>query len=105
MKLTRYRCVKILKYYNKNTRGVSLPTLRRRTTEILREKMCRCVNALYKKNGGPSADEGAGVGSAAAAAAYSRAVAICKNSVYTKKRISPAPKFSCKKRLAIVKDS
>jgi hypothetical protein len=91
MKLTRYKCVKILKYYKKNTRGVSLPTLRRRTAEMLREKMCRCVNALYKRSG-----EGQGQD---AAAKYSRAVAICKNSVYTKKRISPAPKFSCKKKM------
>lgn len=97
MKLTRHKCVKILKYYKKNTRGVSLPTLRRRTTEILREKMCRCVNALYKRNGDDN--------DSAAAAAYSRAVAICKNSVYTRKQISPAPKFSCKKRLALVNDN
>jgi hypothetical protein len=104
MNLTRYKCVKILKYYKKSTRGISLPTLRRRTTEILREKMCRCVNALYKKNGGPDAPDAPDADNDSAAA-YSRAVAICKNSVYTKKRISPAPKFSCKKRLALVKDS
>jgi len=92
MNLTRYKCVKILKYYKKNTRGLSLPTLRRRTAEMLRDKMCRCVNALYKKG-----ETGAGQGQEDAAK-YSRAVAICKNSVYTKKRISPAPKFSCKNR-------
>jgi len=90
--LTRHKCVKILKYYKKNTRGLSLPTLRRRTTRILHEKMCRCVNALYK---GPGRVSGEGAG---AVNRYSRAVAICKNSVYTKKRISPAPKFSCKNK-------
>lgn len=93
MNLTRYKCVKILKYYKKNTRGVSLPTLRRRTAEMLREKMCRCVNALYK--GSQEVQEQGQV----AQSKYSRAVAICKNSVYTKKRISPAPKFSCKKKM------
>lgn len=92
MNLTRRKCVKILKFYKKNTRGVSLPTLRRRTTEVLRDKMCRCVNALYKKRSALGTIDDS-------AAAYSRAVAICKNSVYTKKRISPAPKFSCKNRL------
>lgn len=97
MNLTRHKCVKILKYYKKNTRGVSLPTLRRRTTEILREKMCRCVNALYKR-GETGAGQQQQQQQPGKAAAYSRAVAICKNSVYTKKRISPAPKFSCKNR-------
>ena len=91
--LTRHKCVKILKYYKKNTRGLSLPTLRRRTTRILHEKMCRCVNALYKGPGRVSGESGA-----AGNIRYSRAVAICKNSVYTKKRISPAPKFSCKNK-------
>lgn len=92
--LTRHKCVKILKYYKKNTRGLSLPTLRRRTTRILHEKMCRCVNALYKGVGRVSGEAEKG----ATNSRYSRAVAICKNSVYTKKRISPAPKFSCKNK-------
>ena len=103
MKLTRYKCVKILKYYKKNTRGVSLPTLRRRTAEILHEKMCRCVNALYKRSGqdqDQDQDQDQ-TQSGNDATSYSRAIAICKNSVYTKKRISPAPKFSCKRRVAI----
>jgi hypothetical protein len=89
--LTRRKCVKILNFYKKNTRGVSLPTLRQRATRILHEKMCKCVNALYKGKGRVS-------GSDAVASRYSRAVAICKNSVYTKKKISPAPKFSCKNK-------
>lgn len=97
MNLTRHKCVKILKFYKKNTRGVSLPTLRRRTTEVLREKMCRCVNALYKRP--ENGEQNAAPPPAVASTAYSRAVAVCKNSVYTKKRISPAPKFSCKNRL------
>ena len=92
--LTRHKCVKILKFYKKNTRGLSLPTLRRRTTRILHEKMCRCVNALYKGTGRVSGESSDDVVNSR----YSRAVAICKNSVYTKKRISPAPKFSCKNK-------
>jgi len=81
--LTRRKCVKILNYYKKNTRGVSLPTLRRRTSHILHRKMCQCVNALYK--GSESRTN----------AKYTRAVAICKNSVYIKKGVPP-PKFKCK---------
>ncbi len=87
--LTRRKCEKILRFYKKPLgRSESLVAVRNKTKAILREKMCRCVNALYK--GTPSSEP-------SELRPYSDSVAICKRSVYTRKGLTP-PKFTCRLR-------
>ena len=86
--LTRRKCEKILRFYKKRVNpGTSLFTLRRKTNAILHDKMCKCVNALYK--GGATTNP-------RNLHSYKDSIAICKRSVYGRKQLRP-PRFTCKK--------
>ena len=87
--LTRRKCEKILRFYKKPLgRGDALVELRNKTKEILRDKMCKCVNALYKGSATTDAGE---------LRPYTDSIAICKRSVYTRKGLTP-PRFTCRLR-------
>lgn len=85
--LTRRKCERILRFYKKPfVRSASLVTLRKQTKDILHDKMCKCVNALYKGNASSIPDD---------LHEYKDSVAICKRSVYGRKGLTP-PKFTCR---------
>ena len=87
--LTRRKCEKIFRFYKRPLgRGEPLVAVRKKTKEILHEKMCKCVNALYK--GTASSDP-------SQLRPYTDAIAICKRSVYTRKGLTP-PRFTCRLR-------
>ena len=82
MKLTKNDYITILKYYNisipKNTK---LKTVRQKAEQIIAEKLCRCIKKVDTSN----------------LTKESRAIAICKNSVITRKNLN-IHRFTCKKK-------
>lgn len=92
--LTRRKCERILRFYkNPFTRTEQLSILRKKTKDILNDKMCKCVNALYKGTAASSSSSS----SSKDLHAYEDSIAICKRSVYGRKGLTP-PRFTCKKR-------
>jgi hypothetical protein len=87
--LTRRKCERILRFYKKPViLGAPLVTLRAQTKHILHDKMCKCVNALYKGNATSKSRD---------LHAYEDSIAICKRSVYGRKGLTP-PRFTCRVR-------
>ena len=85
--LTRRKCERILRFYKKPViRGAPLVTLRAETKHILHDKMCKCVNALYKGNATSTTRD---------LHAYEDSIAICKRSVYGRKGLT-SPRFTCR---------
>jgi hypothetical protein len=80
MRLSLNDYISILKYYEIETSGMKTKDIKRRAEDILAKKLCRCIKAVDTKQ---SINE-------------SKAIAICKNSVFTKKNLKIA-KFKCKK--------
>lgn len=87
--LTRRKCERILRFYKKPVvRGAPLVTLRAQTKHILNNKMCKCVNALYKGNATSKPSD---------LHSYKDSIAICKRSVYGRKGLTPV-RFTCRIR-------
>lgn len=87
--LTRRKCERILRFYKKPVvRTAPLVTLRAQTKHILHDKMCKCVNALYKGTATRTPNE---------LHSYEDSIAICKRSVYGRKGLAP-PRFTCRIR-------
>ena len=81
MKLTRKDYIIILKFYKLEvSENTKLKVIREKAEQILAEKLCRCI----KKVSVPNPDE-------------TRAIAICQNSVLTKKKLK-IHRFTCKKK-------
>ena len=79
MRLSLNDYISILKYYEIETSGMKTKDIKRRAEDILAKKLCRCIKAVDKKSDNES-----------------KAIAVCKNSVFTKKNLKIA-KFNCKK--------
>ena len=79
MRLSLNDYISILKYYEIETSGMKTKDIKRRAEDILAKKLCRCIKAVDKKSDNES-----------------KAIAVCKNSVFTKKNLKIA-KFKCKK--------
>ena len=87
--LTRRKCERILRFYkNPFSRTEKLIILRKKNKDILNDKMCKCVNALYKGTAASNSKD---------LHAYEDSIAICKRSVYGRKGLTP-PRFTCKIR-------
>jgi len=87
--LTRRKCERILRFYKMPlVRGAPLVTLRAQTKRILHDKMCKCVNALYK---------GTATSTRSDLHSFEDSIAICKRSVYGRKGLTP-PRFTCRIR-------
>jgi hypothetical protein len=71
----------ILKYYNIDISGMKNSAIRKRAEGILAEKLCRCIKTVDKSKTNKNI----------------KAIAVCKNSVLTKKHLKIS-KFSCKKK-------
>ena len=82
MKLTKNDYITILKYYNINVpKDTKLKIIRQKAEQLIAEKLCRCIKKVDTSN----------------LATEARAIAICKNSILTKKNIG-IHHFTCKKK-------
>jgi len=86
MRLSLNDYISILKYYEIETSGMKTKDIKRKAEDILAKKLCRCIKAVDNKQSG-SKQSGSN---------ESKAIAVCKNSVFTKKNLKIA-KFKCKK--------
>ena len=75
-RLTSNDYLKILDYYNIDSRGMKKIRRQSVAKDILASKLCRCIKKIATTN-------------------ESRAISICKNSIFTKKRLSVG-RFKCK---------
>ena len=71
----------ILRYYNIPHDGATYAELRDNAQDILGKKMCRCIKKIQKSREAPAYE--------------SRAIAICRDSVMTKKKLK-FYNFKCK---------
>ena len=97
MKLSREDYIKILDYYGIKHQGASLTTIKGKAERILADKLCRCIKRVdktrsnkLKNSKSKNNDE-------------SRAIAICRDSVLTRKGVTNAGKFSCKPKARFLK--
>ena len=81
MRLSLNDYISILKYYEIETSGMKTKDIKRKAEDILAKKLCRCIKAVDNQS---------------SILSESKAIAVCKNSVFTKKNLKIA-KFKCKK--------
>ena len=105
MRLSLNDYISILKYYEIETSGMKTKDIKRRAEDILAKKLCRCIKAVDNKQGRTKQSGTKQSGTKQSRTKQSRpkqsineskAIAICKNSVFTKKNLKIA-KFKCKK--------
>ena len=82
MRLSLNDYISILKYYEIEPSGMKTKEIKRRAEDILAKKLCRCIKAVDNKQDIKQSE--------------SKAIAVCKNSVLTKKNLKIA-KFKCKR--------
>jgi hypothetical protein len=87
MRLSLNDYISILKFYKIDVSHMKQKAIKQKAEAILAEKLCRCIKKVDKslKNEIKYNKK----------TFESSAIAICKNSIFTKKNISPA-KFKCK---------
>lgn len=98
MRLSLNDYMVILKFYKIDMSHMKQKTIKQKAEAILAEKLCRCIKKVdkslkeeskYNKNKNKSRK------TIKTPSNESRAIAICKNSIFTKKNITLA-KFKCK---------
>ena len=77
----------ILKYYNIDITGLKNSIIKGKAEDILAEKLCRCIKVV---------DKGRGNNTNKTTRLETKGIAVCKNSVLTKKNLKIF-KFKCKK--------
>lgn len=96
MRLSLNDYMAILKFYKIDVSHMKQKTIKQKAEAILAEKLCRCIKKVdkslkeenkYNKNKNKK--------KSSKKPTESRAIAICKNSIFTKKNITAA-KFKCK---------
>ncbi len=82
----------ILKFYNIDASNMKKNAIKQKAQDILAEKLCRCIKKVEAslKNKRQLKNK-----SLKNKSKESRAIAICKNSILTKKNVF-SPKFTCK---------
>ena len=90
----------ILTFYKIDARGLSAKALKAKAEHLLAVKLCRCIKNIKKSKGqgqnqSPSKGKGKGKGN------EKRAIAVCYNSVLTKKKLKVF-KFNCKKTVKLL---
>jgi hypothetical protein len=98
MRLSVNDYMSILKFYNIDASNMKKGAIKQKAEAILAEKLCRCIKKVGKslknvksiKNNGKLSIKNNGKNNK-----ESRAISICKNSIFTKKNIF-SPKFNCK---------
>ena len=81
-RLTSNDYLTILDYYNIDYRGIKKTRRKLLAKNILANKLCRCIKKISKSN-------------------KTQSIAICKNSIFTKKRFTFG-RFKCKKGAALI---
>ena len=81
-RLTSNDYLTILDYYNIDYRGIKKTRRKLLAKNILANKLCRCIKKISKSN-------------------KTQSIAICKNSIFTKKRLSVG-RFKCKKSAMLI---
>ena len=81
-RLTSNDYLKILDYYNIDSLGMKKRHIQAAAKDILASKLCRCIKKIATTN-------------------ETRAISICKNSIFTKKRLTVG-RFKCKKGAALI---
>lgn len=79
-RLTSNDYLTILDYYNIDYRGIKKTRRKLLAKNILANKLCRCIKKISNKT---------------------QSIAICKNSIFTKKRLTFG-RFKCKKGAALI---
>jgi hypothetical protein len=90
MRLSLNEYKSILKYYNIDITGMKQSIIRKQAEDILAEKLCRCIKAVDKSKAKTKSNR-----------EETKAIAICKNSIFTKKNLKIS-KFTCKKKIALL---
>jgi len=85
MRLLLNDYISILKYYDIDVSNMKKKAIKQKAEAILAEKLCRCIKKVSKSLNNKK---------------ESRAIAICKNSVFTKKNLKVG-RFKCKERSSI----
>ena len=82
----------ILKFYNIDASNMNKTAIKRKAEDILAEKLCRCIKKVGTSLKNKSQLRNKSLKNKSKAA---RVIAICKNSILTKKNVF-SPKFTCK---------
>lgn len=89
MRLSLKDYLSVLKYYKIDASNMKKGEIKKKAEGILAEKLCRCIKKVDKSLKGERRSNKGKKNT------ESRAIAICKNSVLTKKKLF-TPKFKCK---------
>lgn len=92
MRLSLKDYLSVLKYYKIDASTMKKGEIKKKAEGILAEKLCRCIKKVDKSLKG---ERKSNKGKKDKKNTESRAIAICKNSVLTKKKLF-TPKFKCK---------
>ena len=87
MDLSKNDYVKILEYYKMDPKSYRKDKLQKKAEQLLATKLCRCIKKVHKDGKNKEKEQ--------------RAIAICRNSVLTKKHLRNFG-FTCKKRAKFV---
>ena len=95
MRLSLSDYISILKFYNIDASHMKKGAIKQKAEAILAEKLCRCIKKVGKSLKNVKSKENLSQKNKGKNNKESRAIAICKNSILTKKNVSIA-KFKCK---------
>jgi hypothetical protein len=88
MRLSPKDYISILKFYDIDISKMKAKEIKQQAEAILAEKLCRCIKSVDKRNKKVNKTDNT--------ASENKAIAVCKNSVLTKKHLKIA-KFTCNK--------
>ena len=88
MRLSINEYKSILKYYNIDITCMKNSNIKKKAEDILAEKLCRCIKAVDMTKSKSKRLE-------------TTAIAVCKNSIFTKKNLKIS-KFTCKKKAELL---
>ena len=94
MRLSLNEYKSILKYYNIDITGMKNSIIKKTAEDILAEKLCRCIKAV-------NMTKSKSMTKTKSKRLETKAIAVCKNSVFTKKNLKIS-KFTCKKKAELL---
>ena len=98
MRLSLNEYKSILKYYNIDITGMKNNIIKKTAEDILAEKLCRCIKAV---NMTKSKSTTKSKSMTKSKRLETKAIAVCKNSVFTKKNLKIS-KFTCKNKAELL---
>lgn len=100
MRLLLNDYITILKFYNIDTSKLTRREIKKQAKEILAIKLCRCIKKVEKSFSTPNKNTRINKKKKKLYTKKTSAIAICKNSIFTKKKLKIG-KFNCKKKQSI----